>query len=149
MSAILPGQLSPDGSYYWNGQQWVSTLSPDGAHRWNGSTWEPVAQTAAAALPTPAGPAAATPYGAPAALRRPSGLGYQFGGSAAWSIGFGLASLLAPFVAQTYFIVLPLFGLYRGFIAIRAGRTAGGAIGIALNVLGGIMSLLASGLIHP
>lgn len=28
--------------YYWDGQQWASTLSPDGRFRWNGSTWEPV-----------------------------------------------------------------------------------------------------------
>ncbi|MEO8743880.1 MAG: hypothetical protein ABI334_01185 [Candidatus Dormiibacterota bacterium] len=35
-------QLSPDGMYYWDGQQWQSTLSHDGRTRWNGSAWIPV-----------------------------------------------------------------------------------------------------------
>jgi hypothetical protein len=34
--------MSPDGMYYWDGQQWASTLSPDGRFRWNGSRWEPM-----------------------------------------------------------------------------------------------------------
>ena len=32
-------RLSPDGMYYWDGQQWLSTLSHDGRSRWNGSAW--------------------------------------------------------------------------------------------------------------
>ncbi|HEY0830480.1 MAG TPA: hypothetical protein VGE99_05005 [Candidatus Dormibacteraeota bacterium] len=35
----MSAQLSPDGMFYWDGQQWVSTLSPDGRSRWNGTTW--------------------------------------------------------------------------------------------------------------
>jgi hypothetical protein len=35
-------QLSPDGMYYWDGINWVSTLSHDGRSRWNGSAWIPV-----------------------------------------------------------------------------------------------------------
>jgi hypothetical protein len=34
--------LSPDGMYYWDGTNWVSTLSHDGRSRWNGSAWIPV-----------------------------------------------------------------------------------------------------------
>jgi hypothetical protein len=34
-------RLSPDGMYYWDGQQWVSTLSHDGRSRWNGTSWIP------------------------------------------------------------------------------------------------------------
>lgn len=34
-------RLSPDGMYYWDGQQWVTTLSHDGRSRWNGSAWVP------------------------------------------------------------------------------------------------------------
>jgi hypothetical protein len=30
--------------YYWDGQQWVSTLSHDGRTRWNGSAWVPAGQ---------------------------------------------------------------------------------------------------------
>lgn len=33
--------MSPDGMYYWDGAQWVSTLSPDGRFRWNGASWVP------------------------------------------------------------------------------------------------------------
>lgn len=33
------GQLSPDGNWWWDGAQWVSTISPDGRWRWNGETW--------------------------------------------------------------------------------------------------------------
>ena len=38
----MSSQVSPDGMYYWNGTEWVSTLSPDGSHRWNGTAWLPV-----------------------------------------------------------------------------------------------------------
>lgn len=34
-------RLSPDGMYYWDGQQWLSTLSSDGKTRWNGTAWVP------------------------------------------------------------------------------------------------------------
>jgi len=155
MGANIPGQITSDGAYYWDGQQWVTTLSKDGAHRWNGSAWVPVAADAGADASVVAAPpaasqpvirTAATPYGPPSA-QQTRGLGFQFGGSAAWSIGFGLASLLAPLFASFYFILLPLFGLYRGYTAVRVGRTVGGVIGIVLNILGGIMSLIASGLI--
>ncbi|MGA8923583.1 MAG: hypothetical protein WB682_10600 [Candidatus Dormiibacterota bacterium] len=34
-------KISPDGMYYWDGQQWLSTLSLDGRNRWNGEAWVP------------------------------------------------------------------------------------------------------------
>ena len=34
-----PGQISPDGKWYWDSQKWLSTLSPDGKTRWNGASW--------------------------------------------------------------------------------------------------------------
>lgn len=152
MSANVPGQLSSDGGYYWDGAQWVTTLSKDGAHRWNGSAWVPAAPTAVP--PAPAPPPASAHIDAPPPSARPaSGLAFQFGGAAGWSIGFGVASILLPIISSLttggtyYFIVLPLFGIYRGLIAIRVGRVGGGVAGIALNVLGGLLSLLASGLI--
>jgi len=40
--------LSPDGMYYWDGTNWVSTLSHDGRSRWNGSAWIPVGGPASA-----------------------------------------------------------------------------------------------------
>ena len=41
MATQPAGQLSPDGKFYWDGQQWVSSISPDGRHRWNGTQWLP------------------------------------------------------------------------------------------------------------
>jgi len=37
----VSAQLSPDGMFYWDGRQWMSTLSPDGRVRWNGTAWLP------------------------------------------------------------------------------------------------------------
>jgi len=34
--------LSPNGTLFWDGRSWVSTLSPDGRYRWNGRSWVPV-----------------------------------------------------------------------------------------------------------
>lgn len=33
--------MSGDGKYFWDGQQWVSTVSPDGKFRWTGTAWVP------------------------------------------------------------------------------------------------------------
>jgi hypothetical protein len=40
----LSTRFSPDGMYYWDGAQWVSTISHDGRYRWNGQAWVPVGQ---------------------------------------------------------------------------------------------------------
>ena len=40
----MSARLSPDGMYFWDGQQWLSTLSPDGRSRWNGTAWLPSGQ---------------------------------------------------------------------------------------------------------
>jgi hypothetical protein len=37
-------RLSPDGMFYWDGQQWLTTLSADGRTRWNGTAWIPASQ---------------------------------------------------------------------------------------------------------
>ena len=37
----MSAQLSPDGMFYWDGRQWMTTLSPDGRTRWNGTAWLP------------------------------------------------------------------------------------------------------------
>lgn len=71
----------------------------------------------------------------------------QFSGSALWSIGFGVASIAAPFVIRSYFIVLPIIGFFYGIRAIRQGRMIGGIVGLVINIVGGLVSLVASGLI--
>lgn len=76
------------------------------------------------------------------------GLGYityQFGGPALASIIAGLASIAMPFVAGRYFIILPIAGVISGARAIQRGRAIGGIVGITVSVLGGIVSLIASG----
>jgi hypothetical protein len=66
----------------------------------------------------------------------------QFSGDALWSIGVGLVSIVVPFVLNRIFFFLPLIGLYYGVRAIRRGRLIGGIVGIVLNVIGGIITLL-------
>ena len=72
---------------------------------------------------------------------------YQLGGPAAWSIGFGLVSIIVPFVTDYYFPILPIAGLISAVRAFSRGRVIGGVIGIAVNIVGGLVSLMASGLI--
>jgi hypothetical protein len=118
-------------------------LSPDGRWRWDGTQWVP-----AQAGPAWAPPSQAFPGGNPPARRSvPTGLGHQFAGNALWSIIFGAASVLVPIFTPIYFPILPLFGLWRGVLAIRAGQMVGGVIGLVINAFGVIASLLASGLI--
>ena len=81
-------RLSPDGMYYWDGQQWLSTLSHDGRSRWNGSAWVPTG---------PATPAAGY-QPAPGLARRPTSwtkpLQY---GVAGWYALSALYTLTTPF----------------------------------------------------
>lgn len=72
---------------------------------------------------------------------------YQLGGPAAWSIGFGLVSIVVPFVWNYYFPILPIAGFISAIRAMQRGRLIGGVIGIVVNILGGIVALIASGLI--
>jgi len=72
---------------------------------------------------------------------------YQLGGAAAWSIGCGLVSIVVPFFFNMYFPVLPIVGALNGFRAIQRGRLIGGLVGIAVNIVGGLVSLLASGIL--
>ena len=110
--------------------------------------------------PSPPPPAGQTPQGAapspppipPVPAWRPppkpSGLAQQFGGDALWSIVFGAASVLVPIFTPIYFPILPIFGIWRGVLAVRGGRLAGGVIGLVVSALGCLVSLLASGLLR-
>jgi hypothetical protein len=82
-----------------------------------------------------------------AAVGAGGGLISQFGGAAAWSIGLGLVSIVVPLVSSFYFPIMPIIGALNGVRAIQRGRLIGGIIGLVLNAIGGIISLLASGLI--
>ena len=71
----------------------------------------------------------------------------QFGGAAAWSIGFGLVSIIVPIVSNFYFPIMPIIGLINGVRAITRGRVIGGVVGICLNIVGGLVALIASGIL--
>lgn len=71
----------------------------------------------------------------------------QFGGAAAWSIGLGLVSIVVPLVSTFYFPIMPIIGALNGVRAIQRGRVIGGIVGLVLNAVGGLVALLASGLI--
>lgn len=58
-----------------------------------------------------------------------------------------VGSLLITGGTVVYFFILPVFGLIYGIRAMTRGAVIGGAIGVGLNVLAGLASLLASGLI--
>lgn len=83
-------RLSPDGMYYWDGRQWVSTLSHDGRSRWDGTQWVPV-QAQAGAAPAMLQPA---PHAArePTSWTRPLQLAV-----AAWYAISALYALTLPF----------------------------------------------------
>jgi hypothetical protein len=66
----------------------------------------------------------------------------QFTGDALWSIGLGLVSIVVPFVFNRIFFFLPLIGLYYGIRAITRGRMIGGIVGIVVNVIGGLITIL-------
>lgn len=76
-----------------------------------------------------------------------SALTFQFGGSATWAIGFGLVAILTPFVSGFYFRIFPIAGVISGIRALMHGRLIGGGIGLALNVIAALLSLMASGLL--
>jgi len=71
----------------------------------------------------------------------------QFGGAAAWSIGFGLVGIIAPFAVGFYFPILPIIGVIQAIRAIQRGRLIGGIVGIVVNALAGLVALFASGLL--
>jgi hypothetical protein len=78
----------------------------------------------------------------------------QFTGMAMWSIILGLISVGVPIVTGistggtvTFFYLLPIIGAIRGFQAIGRGQLIGGIAGIALNCVGGLISLLVSGVL--
>jgi hypothetical protein len=74
--------------FYWDGQQWVSTLSPDGRSRWNGTTWVPTGH----AYGPPTYQAAGRALREPTSWTRPLQLAV-----AGWYVLEGLYALSLPF----------------------------------------------------
>jgi hypothetical protein len=69
-------------------------------------------------------------------------LASQFTGDALWAIGLGLASIVVLFAFSRVFFFVPLIGLFYGIRAIRRGRVIGGIVGLVLNVIGGLLTIL-------
>jgi hypothetical protein len=82
-----------------------------------------------------------------AILTSPGAIMHQFGGAALYSIIAGLASIVVPFAAGFYFPILPIAGVINALRAIQRGRLIGGVVGLVLSLLGGVVSLFASGLL--
>ena len=88
------------------------------------------------------------PYMPVAAVGASGTLLSQFGGAAAWSIGFGIVSIVVPFFANFYFPIMPLIGALNGVRAIQRGRMIGGIVGLVLNGIGGLVTAIAAGWIQ-
>lgn len=117
------GQLSPDGTQYWDGQQWMSALSGDGRWRWNGTRWEPIQSVQGHSLaPMPVA------Y-APVVVARAA----PTNSSAVASLIFGIGSwLVCPLIGA---IVAVIFGhIARGQIP-RSGE-GGSGMAMAGLILG-------------
>lgn len=122
--------------------------------------------------PPPPPPAAPQAYPAPPGYQQPPSPGYMpqpvapTSGSgvnlglqivgARSSIIVGVIGILVPVLTAVlfggtvvYFYVLPVFGIVYAIRAMTRGFVIGGAIGLGLNVLAGLASLTASGLINP
>jgi hypothetical protein len=87
--------------YYWDGQQWASTLSPDGRFRWNGSAWETV--------PTMAYP---PPYYSSCPLQREP---------TSWTQPLQIAVVARYVAAGLYGLALPFW--LRGYISAVMQRS--------------------------
>ena len=78
----------------------------------------------------------------------------QFTGMAMWSVILGALAVGVPILTLlttgghiVYFYVIPIFGFIRGIQAVTRGQVIGGVVGIVLNILGGLISLIASGVL--
>jgi hypothetical protein len=100
------------------------------------------------------------PPGSPGYMPQPIGpivglgIGAQLIGARS-SIIVGVIGVVVPIVwliassggSVFYFYLLPIFGIVYGVRSTMRGFVIGGIIGIALNIVAGVISLLASGVI--
>jgi len=70
------------------------------------------------------------------------------------SIIVGVIGIFVPIITEIvtggtvfYFYILPIFGLIYGIRAMTRGAVIGGGIGVVLNLVAGVVSLVSSGLI--
>jgi hypothetical protein len=99
------------------------------------------------AMPTqvpPPAPAWQSPY-VPAAAGVGMGVGLmsQFSGVALSSCVLGVVTVLVPLFFGYVFYILPIAGILAGARAIMRGKVIGGSVGIGLNVIGGLITIIA------
>ena len=93
-------------------------------------------------------PPAAAPYGQPGIPQpigpAPAGASIlrQFTGTALVGILLGLATVIVPLVWGYVFYVLPIAGFLAGIAAIRRGQLIGGIVGVVLNAMGAVLTLI-------
>ncbi len=110
--------------------------------------------------PPPLQPGMTPPPGSPGYMPPPImptaggiNIGAQLRG-AGYSIGVGAAGILLPIFSGVlfggsvyYFYILPIFGVIYGIRSMTRGFVIGGAVGVALNLVAGAISLsIATGL---
>jgi succinate-acetate transporter protein len=67
----------------------------------------------------------------------------QFRGNAGWACLLGIVTIVVPFVFNRVFFFLPIIGVILAILAItRNKQMIGGIVGIVLNVIGGIITVL-------
>lgn len=71
----------------------------------------------------------------------------QFTGPALGSIIAGVLSIGLPLFTTFYFPILPILGILGAIGAMVRGRLIGGLVGLVLNLIGGFLSLQASGIL--
>ena len=71
-----------------------------------------------------------------------AGLLSQFTGNALYGILVGLATIIVPLLFQRVFFFLPIIGLIIAIYAIFRKQVIGGVIGVVLNVIGGILTII-------
>ncbi len=102
--------------------------------------------------PPPPGP---PPTPAPYAPQSPPATGYpapppggtaglirQFTGAAGWAVLLGIVTIAVPLIFNRIFFFLPIIGFIAGIQAIRRGQLIGGIVGLVLNAIGGLITLL-------
>lgn len=106
---------------------------------------EPAPPAAVPYAMPPGQPPYQVPAYAPAAVGAGVGLGLlsQFTGAALSSCIVGLIAIIVPFAFGYVFYVLPIVGVLAGLRAIQRGKLIGGAVGIGLNVTGGLITFIA------
>ena len=71
-----------------------------------------------------------------------AGLIRQFTGAAGWAVLLGIVTIAVPLIFNRIFFFLPIIGFIAGIQAIRRGQLIGGIVGLVLNAIGGLITLL-------